>query len=381
MWNMQELWIQSELTMTRQSRTITSRRKERYTWYCVCVVKCSWCIKPSRWTMGCPTPMTTWKPRSRETSTRSTTWTRECARSCSSLLSPCSVFAVTLIPCTHRMSQDVRVFVSSHPCMRWAFSLTSSTSPSPSSSSSHSSSSPSSSFYPSTSPRLSSKIPCALHQGDGVHWRILLHTVSRPNCRTRKTRKPPCGQRGGKHCQFQVATTNWELAWIDRHGKCGKITEKYHWKRLHKNWRIRPTQKMHKRDATFCFFAQGSKSWSKNHCQARRLISPHSSCSNSCLPCKAKMVLFKQTTSLRLEHQTDPRQLNTIMARTRHVLEKGVRRRGRRKCCSGSQRGGPVVRDTWFPGYVRGKTMRNQKLVLYLGCKPDTKLQLGGRVQ
>ena len=30
-----------------------------------------------------------------------------------SLLSPCSVSAVTLIPCTHRMAQDVRVFVSS----------------------------------------------------------------------------------------------------------------------------------------------------------------------------------------------------------------------------------------------------------------------------
>ena len=71
------------------------------------------------------------------------------------------------------MAQDVRVFVSSHPCMRWAFSLTSLTSPSPSSSSSHFSSSSSSSFYPSTSPRLSSKIPCALRQGDGVYWRVL----------------------------------------------------------------------------------------------------------------------------------------------------------------------------------------------------------------
>ena len=72
------------------------------------------------------------------------------------------------------MAQDVRVFVSSHPCMKWAFSPTSLTSPSPSSSSSHSSSSSSSSFYPSTSPRLSRKIPCALRQGDGVYWRILL---------------------------------------------------------------------------------------------------------------------------------------------------------------------------------------------------------------
>ena len=101
------------------------------------------------------TPLTTRSTRS----TRSTTWTRECARSCFCLLSPCSDFAVTLIPCTHRMAQDVWVFVSSHPCMKWAFSLTSLISSSPSSSSSHSSSSSSSSFYPSTSPRLSSKSP------------------------------------------------------------------------------------------------------------------------------------------------------------------------------------------------------------------------------
>ena len=46
------------------------------------------------------------------------------------------------------MAQDVRVFASSHPCMKLAFSLTSLTSPSPSSSSSHSSSSSSSSLYP-----------------------------------------------------------------------------------------------------------------------------------------------------------------------------------------------------------------------------------------
>ena len=136
MWNMQEFGIQIEWTMTGQSRTTTSRRKELYTWYCVCVVKCSWRIKPSRWTMRRPTSMTTWKPRSRENQHEAhTTWTRECARSCYSLLSPCSVFAVALIPCTYRMTQDVRVFVSSHPCMKWAFSLTSLTSPSPSSSS------------------------------------------------------------------------------------------------------------------------------------------------------------------------------------------------------------------------------------------------------
>ena len=120
------------------------------------------------WTVRRPTPMTTWKPRSRVTSTRSTwnptmtwhTWgTREHARSVS-LLSSCSVWVVTLIPCTHRVAQDVRVFVSSHPCMKWAFRLTSLISSSPSSSFSHSSTS-SSSCCPSTSTRLSAKIPCA----------------------------------------------------------------------------------------------------------------------------------------------------------------------------------------------------------------------------
>ena len=52
MCNMQELWLQSELTMTRQSRTTTSRRKLgiAYAWW-------------SR-TMRRPTPMTTWKTRS-----------------------------------------------------------------------------------------------------------------------------------------------------------------------------------------------------------------------------------------------------------------------------------------------------------------------------
>ena len=57
----------------------------------------------------------------------------------------------------------------SHACMKRAFSLTSLTSSSPSSSFSHSSLSSSSSFYPSTSPRLRCKIPCALRQGDGVY--------------------------------------------------------------------------------------------------------------------------------------------------------------------------------------------------------------------
>ena len=39
---MQEFGIQIEWTMTGQSRTTTSRRKELCTWYCVCVqVNCS----------------------------------------------------------------------------------------------------------------------------------------------------------------------------------------------------------------------------------------------------------------------------------------------------------------------------------------------------
>ena len=124
------LVLQFELTKTGESRTTTSRRKELCTWNCVCVVKWSWRLKPSRWTVRRPTPMTTWKPRSTQstwnpTMTWHTWWTRECARSFG-LLSPCSVLAVTLIPCTHRLAQDVRVFVSSHPCMKWAFPMTSS---------------------------------------------------------------------------------------------------------------------------------------------------------------------------------------------------------------------------------------------------------------
>ena len=122
------LFFQYELTMTGQSRTTTSRRKEVCTWNCVCVVKLSWRIKPSCWTVRRPTPMTAWKPRSTQstwnpTMTWHTWWTRECARGVS-LLSPCSVSAVTLMSCTHRMAQDVSVFVSSHPCMKWAFLLT-----------------------------------------------------------------------------------------------------------------------------------------------------------------------------------------------------------------------------------------------------------------
>ena len=34
--------------------------KELCTWNCVCVVKWSWCIKPSCWMVRRPTPMTTW---------------------------------------------------------------------------------------------------------------------------------------------------------------------------------------------------------------------------------------------------------------------------------------------------------------------------------
>ena len=59
------------------------------------------------------------------------------------------------------LKAQVRVFVSSHPCMKWASPLTSLISSSPSSSFSHSSSTSSISCYTSTSPRLSSKIPCA----------------------------------------------------------------------------------------------------------------------------------------------------------------------------------------------------------------------------
>ena len=62
------------------------------------------------------------------------------------------------------MAKDVRVFVSSHPCLKWAFPLTSMISSSPSPSFSHSSSTSSSSCYPSTSPRFSSKISCATLQ-------------------------------------------------------------------------------------------------------------------------------------------------------------------------------------------------------------------------
>ena len=163
---------------TTHSWTTTSRRKELCTWCCDCVVKCSWRVKPSCWTLRRPTPMTTWKPRSRE-STRSTTWTRERARSCYSLRGQfCVVIgprcsSVCLIPSHgHR-----------HACMSRAFSMITLTFSSSSPSSSHSSLSSSSSFYPSTSPRLSSKSPVHSRQGDGVYWQVLLqHTSSNPYC-------------------------------------------------------------------------------------------------------------------------------------------------------------------------------------------------------
>ena len=164
--NMQDFGIQIE--MTGHNRTATSRLKEFCTWLCVCVVKCSWRKKLSWGTLRRPTAMTTWKPRPRE-STRST---REWTRNCYSLLSPCSVSAVTLISCTHRMTQDVRVLVSSHACMNWTFSLTFLIL-----------SLSSSSFFPIilkqfflpfTFQRLSSKIPVHFVKEMGIYWRILL---------------------------------------------------------------------------------------------------------------------------------------------------------------------------------------------------------------
>ena len=92
MWNMQEFGIQIELTMTGHNWTATSRKTELCIWYCICMVKCSWWMKPYCWTLRRPTPMTTWKPRSRET-TRSTTWTRERAR--------CVAVFVVLVLCCH----------------------------------------------------------------------------------------------------------------------------------------------------------------------------------------------------------------------------------------------------------------------------------------
>ena len=107
--------------------------------------------------------------------------TRERARSCSSILSlSCCCHTHPLHTSFGSRCSSVCLISSHghrHACMKWAFSLTSLTSSSPSLSSSHSSLSSSNSFYPSTSPRLSSKIPCALRQGDGVYWRILLQDI------------------------------------------------------------------------------------------------------------------------------------------------------------------------------------------------------------
>ena len=106
--NVQEFGIQIEWTMTGHNRTTTSRRKELCIWCCVCVVKCSCRIKPSCWTLRRPTPMTTWKPRSRE-STRSTTWTRERARSVAFFVVS-SVFSHSSL--AHRTLAQVMMFVS-----------------------------------------------------------------------------------------------------------------------------------------------------------------------------------------------------------------------------------------------------------------------------
>ena len=157
MWNVQEFGVQYELTMTGQSRTTTSRRKKLCTWNCVCVVKLSWRTQSSCWTVRRPTPMTTWKPRAtqctwRPTLTWHTWWTRECVRSVS-LLSSCSVSAVTHMSCTHRMAQVFACLC--HLIHAWSerfFWPPSSLS----SSFSHSSSTSSNSCYPSTSPKISS---------------------------------------------------------------------------------------------------------------------------------------------------------------------------------------------------------------------------------
>ena len=105
--------------------------------------------------------------------TRHTWVTRECALSCLSSQS----CVVTLIPCTHRTAQDVWVFVSSHPCMEWAFLPTSLISSSLSSSS-HSSLTSSSSSTLQFRRGLSSANPVLFRQGDGVNWRVLLQHMS-----------------------------------------------------------------------------------------------------------------------------------------------------------------------------------------------------------
>ena len=109
---MQEFGIQIEWTMTGHRRTTTTRRKETCTWCYACVVKCSWRVKPSCWTLRRPTLLTTWKPRSREP-TRSTTRTREHARSVAVFVVSCVLLHSSL---AHRtLAQDVCVCVSFHP--------------------------------------------------------------------------------------------------------------------------------------------------------------------------------------------------------------------------------------------------------------------------
>ena len=105
---MQEFGIQIEWTMTGHNRTTTFRRKELCAWCCVCVVKRSWRIKPSCLTLRRPTSMTTWKPRSRE-STRSTTWTRERARSVAFFVVSSALSHSSL---AHRTFAQVMMFAS-----------------------------------------------------------------------------------------------------------------------------------------------------------------------------------------------------------------------------------------------------------------------------
>ena len=87
MWNTQEFgdtdWVDDDRTPIGQQHPEEKNFAFgiEYAWWM------QFTNETSCWTLRRPTPMTTWKPRSRETSTRSTTWTRECARSCDSLRS------------------------------------------------------------------------------------------------------------------------------------------------------------------------------------------------------------------------------------------------------------------------------------------------------
>ena len=109
---MQEFGIQIEWTMTGRRRTTTTRRKEFCTWCYASVMKCSWRVRPSSWTLRRSTPLTTWNRRSREP-TRSTTWIREHTRSVAVFLVSCVSIHSSL---AHRtLTQDVYVCVSFHP--------------------------------------------------------------------------------------------------------------------------------------------------------------------------------------------------------------------------------------------------------------------------